>query len=109
MPTAAGLHGHTHVPIAFVEDDGRLGSPPRAGLAGHARRPPRCCSTRAASASRGTASRPRSWMLLETDAGVATWQRTAYDVASVQAAMGAGCPACPARLSHRMGSRTMSR
>ena len=24
MPTTNGLHGHTHVPIAFVEDDGRL-------------------------------------------------------------------------------------
>ena len=26
-------------------------------------------------------------MLLDTDAGLATWQRTAYDVAAVQAAM----------------------
>ena len=24
MPTTGGLHGHTHVPIAYVEDDGRL-------------------------------------------------------------------------------------
>ena len=41
----------------------------------------------------GSVGQPRdgiptaSWMLLETDTGLATWHRTAYDVASVQAAM----------------------
>ena len=41
----------------------------------------------------GSVGQPRdgiptaSWMLLDTEAGVATWERTAYDVASVQAGM----------------------
>ena len=44
-------------------------------------------STRAAWASRATASRTSGWMLLDTDAGTATWRRTAYDISEVQAAM----------------------
>ena len=41
----------------------------------------------------GSVGQPRdgipaaSWLLLDTDAGSATWQRTAYDVAAVQDAM----------------------
>ena len=55
-----GLHGHTHLPIAYIEEDGRLetmspGSGSRAGAStGGA-----CCSTPAAWASRATASRRR--------------------------------------------------
>jgi diadenosine tetraphosphatase ApaH/serine/threonine PP2A family protein phosphatase len=87
MPTTAGLHGHTHVPIAFVEDDGRLdimspGAGSRLALDG-----------RRVLLNPGSVGQPRdgiptaSWMLLDTEAGVATWERTAYDVASVQAGM----------------------
>jgi diadenosine tetraphosphatase ApaH/serine/threonine PP2A family protein phosphatase len=87
MPTTGGLHGHTHVPIAFVEDDGRLvivspGAGSRMTLDG-----------RRVLLNPGSVGQPRdgiptaSWMLLDTDAGVATWERTAYDVASVQAGM----------------------
>ena len=58
MPTPNGLHGHTHVPIAFVEDDGRLETmSPGVGLADDLRRAGGSCSTPAASASRGTGSR----------------------------------------------------
>ena len=41
----------------------------------------------------GSVGQPRdgipaaSWLLLDTDDGSATWQRTAYDVSAVQAAM----------------------
>ncbi len=41
----------------------------------------------------GSVGQPRdgiptaSWLLLDTDEGSATWHRTAYDVASVQAEM----------------------
>ena len=43
----------------------------------------------------GSVGQPRdgiptaSWMLLDTGSGTATWHRTAYDVAGVQAAMAA--------------------
>ena len=52
-----GLHGHTHVPIVFRDDDGRS-SRRTAGTRGAAStRRPTACSTRAASASRATATR----------------------------------------------------
>jgi len=41
----------------------------------------------------GSVGQPRDgiptagWMLLDTDAGTATWQRTAFDIAAVQTAM----------------------
>jgi diadenosine tetraphosphatase ApaH/serine/threonine PP2A family protein phosphatase len=87
MAGRSGLHGHTHVPIAFVEEDGRLETmSPGAGsrLTFDGRR---------VLLNPGSVGQPRdgiptaSWLLLDTGAGSATWQRTAYDVASVQAAM----------------------
>jgi len=87
MPTACGLNGHTHLPVAYLEEDGRLetmspGSGSRLLLEG-----------RRALLNPGSVGQPRdgiptaSWLLLDTDAGSATWQRTAYDIASVQARM----------------------
>jgi diadenosine tetraphosphatase ApaH/serine/threonine PP2A family protein phosphatase len=93
MTTAVGLHGHTHVPVAYLEDDGRLetmspGAGSRLSIDG-----------RRALLNPGSVGQPRdgipaaSWLLLDTAAGVATWQRTAYDVAEVQARMvGLGLP-----------------
>ena len=87
METQAGLHGHTHIPIAYLEDDGRLETmSPGAGsrIAFEGRR---------VLLNPGSVGQPRdgipaaSWLLLDTDDGSATWQRTAYDVAGVQAAM----------------------
>ena len=87
MPTPCGLNGHTHIPIAYIEDDGRLETmSPGAG------------STMAFDGRRvllnpGSVGQPRdgiptaSWLLLDTEAGTATWRRTAYDVSAVQAAM----------------------
>lgn len=87
MPTTNGLHGHTHVPIAFVEDDGRLDtmSP---GAGSHM-----TFDGRRVMLNPGSVGQPRdgipttSWLLLDTGDGSATWQRTAYEVASVQAEM----------------------
>ena len=87
MPTTHGLHGHTHVPIAYVEDDGRLqtmspGSGSQLTFDG-----------RRVLLNPGSVGQPRdgiptaSWLLLDTGAGEATWHRTAYDVAGVQEAM----------------------
>ena len=93
MTTPSGLHGHTHVPIAYIEDDGHLETmSPGAGsrLTFDGRR---------VLLNPGSVGQPRdgiptaSWLLLDTEAGTATWHRTAYDVAVVQAAMvrAAGC------------------
>lgn len=87
MATPSGLHGHTHVPIAFVDEDGRLetmspGAGSRMDIDG-----------RRVLLNPGSVGQPRdgiptaSWLLLDTDAGSITWQRTAYDVTPVQAAM----------------------
>ncbi len=93
MTTSGGLHGHTHVPVAYVEEDGRLETmSPGAGsrLTFEGRR---------VLINPGSVGQPRdgiptaSWLILDTDAGAATWQRTAYDVSAVQAAMvGEGLP-----------------
>jgi len=87
METRAGLHGHTHLPIAYIEEDGRLetmspGSGSELKIEG-----------RRVLLNPGSVGQPRDgiptsgWMLLDTDAGAATWRRTAYDISDVQAAM----------------------
>ncbi len=88
MTTPHGLHGHTHLPIAYIEEDGRIetmspGSGSRLGFD----------SERRVLLNPGSVGQPRdgiptaSWMLLDTDAGEATWRRTSYDIAAVQARM----------------------
>ncbi|MEO5963863.1 MAG: metallophosphoesterase family protein [Candidatus Limnocylindrales bacterium] len=93
MATPFGLHGHTHVPIAFLEHDGQMetmspGAGSRITFDGHR-----------VLLNPGSVGQPRdgiptaSWLLLDTDAGAATWHRTAYDVSAVQRSMtGAGLP-----------------
>ena len=98
-----GLHGHTHLPIAFRStDDGQLEtvSPPAAGSSVDARRP----AGPAQPGQRRPATRrdpDRGWLLLDTDAGTATWHRTAYDVAAASAGDG-GARACRERLVARL-------
>jgi diadenosine tetraphosphatase ApaH/serine/threonine PP2A family protein phosphatase len=94
LPTTFGLNGHTHVPVAYLEEDGHLetmspGSGSRIVFEG-----------RRALLNPGSVGQPRdgipaaSWLLLDTDERAATWQRTAYDVAAVQGRMaGLGLPA----------------
>jgi diadenosine tetraphosphatase ApaH/serine/threonine PP2A family protein phosphatase len=87
MSTPGGLHGHTHIPIAYLEEDGRLetmspGSGSQLVLGG-----------RRVLLNPGSVGQPRdgiptaSWLLLDTDASSVTWRRTAYDVSLVQQAM----------------------
>ncbi len=87
MDTPCGLHGHTHIPIAYLEDDGQLetmspGSGSRLAFDG-----------RRVLLNPGSVGQPRdgipaaSWLMLDTGEGSATWRRTVYDVASVQGAM----------------------
>ena len=99
--TRIGLHGHTHVPVAFVEDAGGLrfirGRPGGStDLEG-----------RRALVNPGSVGQPRdgdpdaSYLIWEPEADRVTWQRVAYDVAAVQAAIrDAGIPSS---LAARLG------
>jgi predicted phosphodiesterase len=100
LRTPHGLHGHTHIPIAYCEEDGRIDTmSPSEGsrLELHGRR---------ALLNPGSVGQPRdgistaSWMLLDTQAGVASWHRTAYDIRAVQTAMAA--VSLPERLVARL-------
>jgi predicted phosphodiesterase len=101
LGSRVGLHGHTHVPIAFVEEDGRIevvspGDGSVLELRG-----------RRALVNPGSVGQPRdgdprsSFLILDTDADTVSWHRTRYDIAAVQASMqGTGLPASlAARLS----------
>ena len=96
-----GLHGHTHVPVAFVEDDGRVdvvGPNDGSELVLRGRR---------ALLNPGSVGQPRdgdpraAYAIFDPEAGTIGWFRVAYDVAAVQAAMrAAGLPrSLSARLS----------
>jgi diadenosine tetraphosphatase ApaH/serine/threonine PP2A family protein phosphatase len=94
LGSRVGLHGHTHVPVAFVEDDGRIevvspGDGSVLELRG-----------RRALVNPGSVGQPRdgdprsSFLILDTDADTVSWHRTGYDIAAVQASMqGTGLPA----------------
>jgi diadenosine tetraphosphatase ApaH/serine/threonine PP2A family protein phosphatase len=84
--TRFGLHGHTHLPIAWAEADGRtLSITPADGstfeLSGRALLNP------------GSVGQPRdgipdsSCMVIDTERGAVTWHRVPYDIGAVQAAM----------------------
>ena len=87
ISTEHGLHGHTHVPIAFTMVDGRMRTlAPRAG------------NTVALGEGRtllnpGSVGQPRdhdpraSYLILDLAAGTATWGRVAYDFEAVGAQM----------------------
>ena len=100
ITTEHGLHGHTHVPIAFTMVDGRMRTlAPRAG------------NTVALGEGRtllnpGSVGQPRdrdpraSYLILDLDAGTATWGRVAYDIDAVASMMLAA--GLPARLADRL-------
>jgi predicted phosphodiesterase len=100
ISTEHGLHGHTHVPIAFTMVDGRMRTlAPRAG------------NTVALGEGRtflnpGSVGQPRdgdpraSCMVLDSEARTATWERVAYDFEAVGAAMRAA--GLPTRLADRL-------
>ncbi len=100
LTTRYGLHGHTHVPIAFIDDDRRieLVDPRDVGQLS--------LDERRTLLNPGSVGQPRdgdpraAYLVLDPDAGVATWQRVAYDVEAVQAAIRAA--GLPARLADRL-------
>lgn len=100
LETPYGLHGHTHVPIAFIDDGDDLAilEPDDAtSLRLDARR---------ALLNPGSVGQPRdgdpraSYLVLETDEPSVTWHRVAYDFAPVQAAIRAA--GLPRRLADRL-------
>jgi len=101
LETRLGLHGHTHLPVAWLEEDGRIevvspGHDSVLELRG-----------RRALLNPGSVGQPRdgdprsSFLILDTDADSVTWQRVGYDIEAVQERMhAAGLPASlAARLS----------
>jgi diadenosine tetraphosphatase ApaH/serine/threonine PP2A family protein phosphatase len=94
------LHGHTHVPVAWLDGGSRVsllrvddGSSLELG------------STRAL-LNPGSVGQPRdgdpraAYLLLDTDAGLVTWHRVPYEIAPVQAAIRAA--GLPPRLADRL-------
>lgn len=104
ISTEHGLHGHTHVPIAFTEVDGRMRTlAPRAG------------NTVALGEGRtllnpGSVGQPRdhdpraSYLVLDLDAATATWGRVDYDIDKVDKLMRAA--GLPTRLAERLRAGT---
>ncbi len=100
ITTRFGLHGHTHIPIVWAEDDGRIvsispGSGSSFALEG-----------RRALLNPGSVGQARDgdptagYLVLDSEAERATWHRVPYDIAAVQGAMRA--VRLPARLSERL-------
>jgi diadenosine tetraphosphatase ApaH/serine/threonine PP2A family protein phosphatase len=100
LTTPYGLHGHTHVPVAFIDDAPRLEIvDPEAGTV-------LALDERTALINPGSVGQPRdgdpraSYLLLDTDERVVTWRRVAYDIQAVQAAIRAA--GLPRRLADRL-------
>jgi diadenosine tetraphosphatase ApaH/serine/threonine PP2A family protein phosphatase len=95
-----GLHGHTHIPVAFVEGDEGV------DVMGPHRDSRLELGGRRALVNPGSVGQPRdgdpdaSFLLLDPGAGTMRWQRVPYDVEAVQAAMRAA--GLPPSLSSRL-------
>ena len=100
ISTEHGLHGHTHVPVAFTEVDGRMRTlVPRAGNTvrlGEGRM----------LLNPGSVGQPRdgdpraSYLVIDLETATATWGRTVYDIEAVRTKMRAA--GLPARLADRL-------
>jgi predicted phosphodiesterase len=101
LETDFGLHGHTHVPVAFcLGPDGQLrvvAPGPGGQLELDGQR---------ALINPGSVGQPRdgdpdsSYLILDPDAATVTWHRVAYDIPAVQAAIRAA--GLPGRLADRL-------
>jgi diadenosine tetraphosphatase ApaH/serine/threonine PP2A family protein phosphatase len=94
------LHGHTHVPVIFSAEDGRIEIVPATPDA-----PLRLNAGRAL-VNPGSVGQPRdgnpaaSYLVLDTDSGMAEFRRVAYDVARTQHLMAE--VGLPVRLAERL-------
>ena len=87
LETPIGLHGHTHLPMAWADRDGRIEAiAPGPGSSFR-------LDGRPALLNPGSVGQPRdgdpraSWLEIDTDGGLATWHRVGYDVVAVRAAI----------------------
>ena len=100
MTTTHGLNGHTHIPVAFVLDAGRI-----AAVRPSDGQQVSLTGTRTL-LNPGSVGQPRdgdpaaSYLILDPEAGTAIWHRVRYDVPMVQAAMTAA--GLPRRLAERL-------
>jgi diadenosine tetraphosphatase ApaH/serine/threonine PP2A family protein phosphatase len=87
LTTRLGLHGHTHMPIAFGDDDGRVEVMTPADGSSIA------LEERRLLLNPGSVGQPRdgdpraSYAVIDTEAGRCSWHRVAYDIEAVQADM----------------------
>jgi predicted phosphodiesterase len=100
MTTTHGLHGHTHVPIAFLAGDTRLEVvAPSEGVA-------LVFGSRRAFLNPGSVGQPRdgdpraSYLVLDPETGSATWHRVPYAIDAVAAEMRS--VGLPSRLADRL-------
>ncbi len=100
LESAIGLHGHTHVPVAWVEDRGRVEL-----VRGHDGSV-LALGDRRSLVNPGSVGQPRdgdpkaSYAILDPEARTVAWHRVPYDFAAVQAQMRAA--GLPASLSARL-------
>jgi predicted phosphodiesterase len=101
LQTDFGLHGHTHVPVAFClgpEQRLRVVAPGSGGSLG--------LDGQRALINPGSVGQPRdgdpdaSYLVLDPDTATVTWHRVAYDIPAVQAAIRAA--GLPRRLADRL-------
>jgi diadenosine tetraphosphatase ApaH/serine/threonine PP2A family protein phosphatase len=101
--TTHGLHGHTHVPVAFIVTEG---DDDRMEIVGPGPDTMVSLGGRRTFLNPGSVGQPRdgdptsSCLVLDTDRGTATWSRAAYDIDAVQRAMLAA--KLPRRLADRL-------
>jgi diadenosine tetraphosphatase ApaH/serine/threonine PP2A family protein phosphatase len=100
LATRFGLHGHTHLPMAWAERDGRV-----EGIAARSGSTFELTGDRAL-LNPGSVGQARdgdptaSYLVLDEGAGLCTWRRVAYDIPVVQSAMTAA--GLPRRLVDRL-------
>ena len=100
LSSRIGLHGHTHLPVAFLEADGRV------DVVGPGRDSQLELRDRRALINPGSVGQPRdgdpdaSFMLLDPVAGTVSWHRVPYDIEAVQGQMAAA--GLPAALATRL-------
>ena len=101
LETAFGLHGHTHVPVAFC-----LGPDQQLRVVGPGAGGSLTLDGQRALINPGSVGQPRdgdpdaSYLILDPDTATVTWHRVAYDIAAVQAAIRAA--GLPGRLADRL-------
>jgi predicted phosphodiesterase len=87
LGSPTGLNGHTHIPIAFVEDDGRI------DVVGPGHGSELELRGRHALLNPGSVGQPRdgdpeaSYAIFDPGEGRISWHRVAYDIGAVQEAM----------------------